>query len=96
MLGGAQQPGAGLEPPNKILFVQGLPPATNDSMLGMLFQQFPGAPPVTVPTHPFLPPSAVTITPNLQHSARVHSRQAIPSAAPLVLRGQARHSQAQR
>lgn len=38
----AKQPGAGLEPPNKILFVQGLPPATNDSMLGMLFQQFPG------------------------------------------------------
>jgi hypothetical protein len=33
---------AGLEPPNKILFIQGLPPATNDSMLGMLFQQFPG------------------------------------------------------
>ncbi len=39
---GAQQPGAGLEPPNKILFVQELPPATNDQMLGMLFQQFPG------------------------------------------------------
>lgn len=39
-----QQPGAGLEPPNKILFVQGLPPATNEQMLGMLFQQFPGAP----------------------------------------------------
>lgn len=33
---------AGLEPPNKILFVQGLPPATNEGMLGMLFQQFPG------------------------------------------------------
>lgn len=32
----------GIEPPNKILFVQNLPPATNDQMLGMLFQQFPG------------------------------------------------------
>ena len=32
----------GGEPPNKILFVQNLPSATNDQMLGMLFQQFPG------------------------------------------------------
>lgn len=32
----------GGEPPNKILFVQNLPAATNDQMLGMLFQQFPG------------------------------------------------------
>jgi len=38
----ATKGGAGLEPPNKILFVQGLPPATNEQMLGMLFQQFPG------------------------------------------------------
>lgn len=29
-------------PPNKILFVQDLPEATNEAMLGMLFQQFPG------------------------------------------------------
>eukprot|EP00798_Chlamydomonas_sp_ICE-L_P004578 gene4578-14759_t len=28
--------------PNKILFVEGLPEATNDAMLGMLFQQFTG------------------------------------------------------
>jgi U2 small nuclear ribonucleoprotein B'' len=33
---------SGIEPPNKILFVQNLPPATNSQMLGMLFQQFPG------------------------------------------------------
>jgi len=32
----------GHAPPNKILFVQNLPEATTDSMLGMLFQQFPG------------------------------------------------------
>eukprot|EP01026_Neomeris_dumetosa_P059063 TRINITY_DN55126_c0_g1_i2.p2 TRINITY_DN55126_c0_g1~~TRINITY_DN55126_c0_g1_i2.p2 ORF type:complete len:220 (+),score=26.26 TRINITY_DN55126_c0_g1_i2:150-809(+) len=30
------------EIPNKILFVQNLPPQTNDRMLDMLFQQFPG------------------------------------------------------
>ena len=29
-------------PPNKILFVQGLPEASNADMLTMLFQQFPG------------------------------------------------------
>lgn len=29
-------------PPNKILFVQNLPEASTDAMLGMLFQQFPG------------------------------------------------------
>lgn len=29
-------------PPHKILFVQGLPAETTDSMLSMLFQQFPG------------------------------------------------------
>ena len=32
----------GAEPPNKILFVQNLPEATNSQMLSMLFQQFPG------------------------------------------------------
>lgn len=32
----------GQAPPNKILFVQNLPEATNDIMLSMLFQQFPG------------------------------------------------------
>ncbi|GBF94622.1 U2 small nuclear ribonucleoprotein B [Raphidocelis subcapitata] len=32
----------GAAPPNKILFVQNLPEATTDAMLGMLFQQFPG------------------------------------------------------
>jgi hypothetical protein len=32
-------------PPNKILFVQGLPEATTSSMLAMLFQQFPGCAP---------------------------------------------------
>ena len=32
----------GTAPPNKILFVQNLPEATTDAMLGMLFQQFPG------------------------------------------------------
>lgn len=32
----------GVEPPNKILFVQNLPTATNSQMLSMLFQQFPG------------------------------------------------------
>lgn len=30
----------GNEPPNKILFVQNLPDATTDAMLGMLFQQY--------------------------------------------------------
>ena len=29
-------------PPNKILFVQGLPETSNAGMLTMLFQQFPG------------------------------------------------------
>ena len=29
-------------PPNKILFVQGLPEASNAGMLDMLFKQFPG------------------------------------------------------
>jgi hypothetical protein len=29
-------------PPNKTLFVQGLPEATTDQMLQMLFAQFPG------------------------------------------------------
>ena len=29
-------------PANKILFVQNLPTTTNNSMLAMLFQQFPG------------------------------------------------------
>lgn len=29
-------------PPNKILFVQGLPETSNSDMLTMLFQQFPG------------------------------------------------------
>ena len=33
---------ASAEPPNNILFVQNLPEATSDQMLGMLFQQFPG------------------------------------------------------
>jgi len=33
---------ATVEPPNKILFVQNLPPACNEMMLQMLFQQFPG------------------------------------------------------
>jgi U2 small nuclear ribonucleoprotein B'' len=28
--------------PNKILFVQNLPENSNEAMLGMLFQQFPG------------------------------------------------------
>ena len=28
--------------PNKILFVQNLPETSNEAMLGMLFQQFPG------------------------------------------------------
>ena len=32
----------GAAPPNKILFVQNLPEATTDAMLGLLFQQFPG------------------------------------------------------
>jgi len=32
----------GQAPPNKILFVEGLPEATTDQMLQMLFQQFPG------------------------------------------------------
>ena len=36
------QGSSGVEPPNKILFVQNLPPATNAQMLSMLFQQFPG------------------------------------------------------
>lgn len=36
------QVAAGVEPPNKILFVQNLPTATNSQMLSMLFQQFPG------------------------------------------------------
>ncbi|KIY99925.1 U1 small nuclear ribonucleoprotein A [Monoraphidium neglectum] len=46
--GPAAAPGArpaaadGAAPPNKILFVQNLPEATTDAMLGMLFQQFPG------------------------------------------------------
>lgn len=42
---GAPRPRAGPDgaaPPNKILFVQGLPEATTDAMLGLLFQQFPG------------------------------------------------------
>ena len=30
------------EPPNKILFLTGLPEETNETMLSMLFQQFPG------------------------------------------------------
>ena len=33
---------AGTAPPNKILFIQNLPEASNEAMLGMLFQQFPG------------------------------------------------------
>lgn len=32
----------GNAPPNKLLFVQNLPEATNEAMLSMLFQQFPG------------------------------------------------------
>ncbi|KAL5480095.1 hypothetical protein EMCRGX_G023717 [Ephydatia muelleri] len=38
------KPGAptGREPPNKILFLTNLPEETNDQMLIMLFQQFPG------------------------------------------------------
>ncbi|CAD7699815.1 unnamed protein product [Ostreobium quekettii] len=32
----------GMAPPNKILFIQNLPEATNERMLSMLFQQFPG------------------------------------------------------
>lgn len=46
--GAAAAPGAraagpdGAAPPNRILFVQNLPEATTDAMLGMLFQQFPG------------------------------------------------------
>mmetsp|Transcript_18075 Transcript_18075/g.30948 ORF Transcript_18075/g.30948 Transcript_18075/m.30948 type:complete len:218 (+) Transcript_18075:115-768(+) len=38
---GPQGP-AELAPPNKTLFVQGLPEATTDQMLQMLFAQFPG------------------------------------------------------
>jgi len=30
------------QPPNKILFIENLPPETTDMMLQMLFQQFPG------------------------------------------------------
>jgi len=33
---------SGLEPPNKVLFVQNLPEAAKSSMVSMLFQQFPG------------------------------------------------------
>ena len=41
--GGVQAAGpVGAEPPNKILFVENLPEATNSQMLSMLFQQFPG------------------------------------------------------
>lgn len=32
----------GDQAPNKILFVENLPEATNEHMLAMLFQQFPG------------------------------------------------------
>lgn len=34
--------GEGVAPPNKILFIQNLPEATDERMLSMLFQQFPG------------------------------------------------------
>lgn len=40
--GGAKVGPDGQAPPNKILFVQNLPEQTNDMMLSMLFQQFPG------------------------------------------------------
>lgn len=38
--------------PNKILFVENLPEATNSAMLSMLFQQFPGFREVS--SHPFV------------------------------------------
>jgi hypothetical protein len=43
--GGGARAAAGpaeMVPPNKTLFVQGLPEATTDAMLQMLFAQFPG------------------------------------------------------
>lgn len=40
--GGARLGPDSQQPPNKILFVQNLPEATNAAMLTMLFQQFPG------------------------------------------------------
>lgn len=38
----AAQAAAGANMPNKILFVENLPDGTNEAMLSMLFQQFPG------------------------------------------------------
>ena len=45
---------ASAEPPNQILFVQNLPEATSDQMLGMLFQQFPGYKEARPVPHPSL------------------------------------------
>ncbi len=73
---------ASAEPPNNILFVQNLPEATSDQMLGTLFLQFPGykeaRPVATAPcvNHDIVLPSmlywldhdAVTL-----HGIRVHS-----------------------
>ena len=54
MVSGRLQAGGpvGAEPPNKILFVQNLPEATNSQMLSMLFQQFPGFKEVRPPAPP--------------------------------------------
>jgi U2 small nuclear ribonucleoprotein B'' len=38
----APPPAADAAPPHHILFVQGLPPATTEAMLALLFEQFPG------------------------------------------------------
>merc|ERR1712179_851532 len=38
----ASQDNTGAAPPNEILFVTNLPEETNEMMLGMLFNQFPG------------------------------------------------------
>ncbi len=63
-------------PPNKTLFVQGLPENTTDKMLQMLFEQFPGFKEVRtkhrdththIQTHAFVRPSVCSLTPLCLH-----------------------------
>ena len=52
-------------PPNQILFLTNLPPETNEMMLSMLFNQFPGFKEVSFPVLPGISSSVTVADPGL-------------------------------